>query len=78
MSTSRARDSIQRTKMIDIKDMSGKILWTKGREAGIEAEQERIIKALRAKAATRTVLETLAAPFYIDELIETITKAQDD
>ncbi len=33
--------------MIDMKDMSGKILWTKGREAGVEAERERIIDYLR-------------------------------
>jgi len=32
--------------MIDMKDMSGKILWTKGREAGVEAERERIYKAV--------------------------------
>jgi hypothetical protein len=47
-------------------------------DAGVIAERERIIAALKAKAATRTVLETLAAPFYIDELIETITEGQDD
>jgi hypothetical protein len=47
-------------------------------DAGVIAERERIITALKAKAATRTVLETLTAPFYIDELIETITEAQDD
>jgi hypothetical protein len=52
--------------------------FLKGYEAGVEEEQKRIITALRAKAATRTVLETLAAPFYIDELIETITEGQDD
>ena len=64
--------------MIDMADMSGKILWTKGREAGIEAERERILKALRAKAATRTILETLAAPFYIEELEQTIMEGQDE
>jgi hypothetical protein len=52
--------------------------YYQGFDAGIQAEQERIIKALRGKAATRTVLETLAAPFYIDELIQTIREAQDD
>jgi len=46
MSTSRARDSIQRTKMIDMKDMSGKILWTKGREAGVDSERNRIHKSI--------------------------------
>jgi membrane-bound ClpP family serine protease len=52
--------------------------YRQGVSDGVASEQERIIKALRGKAATRTVLETLAAPFYIDELIETITDAQDD
>jgi hypothetical protein len=47
-------------------------------DAGVIAERERIITALKAKAATRTVLETLTAPFYIDELIETIREGQDD
>jgi len=30
--------------IVDMKDMSGKILWTKGREAGIEAERNRAIR----------------------------------
>jgi hypothetical protein len=62
----------------DYEDSGPTTAYYQGFDAGIQAEQERIIKALRAKAATRTVLETLAAPFYIDELIETITDAQDD
>jgi hypothetical protein len=62
----------------DYEDSGPTTAYYQGLDAGIEAEQERIIKALRAKAASRTVLETLAAPFYIDELIETITQAQDD
>jgi hypothetical protein len=33
---------------IDMKDMSGKILWTKGYETGVEAERERIITLLQA------------------------------
>ena len=32
--------------MIDMKDMSGKILWTKGCEAGAELERDRIHKAI--------------------------------
>jgi hypothetical protein len=55
-----------------------KIYWTKGYETGAQSERERIIKVLKQKAATRTVLETLAAPFYIDELIETIMGSKDD
>ncbi len=34
--------------IIDMKDISGKILWTKGYEAGVEAERERIITLLQA------------------------------
>ena len=33
--------------IVDMKDMSGKILWTKGYEAGVELERERIIDYLR-------------------------------
>jgi len=33
--------------MIDMKDMSGKILWTKGYEAGVELERESTIDYLR-------------------------------
>ena len=35
--------------MIEMKDISDKILWTKGREAGIEAERERISKMAQAR-----------------------------
>ena len=45
---------------------------------GVQAERERILEALRAKAATRTILETLAAPFYIEELERAIMEGQDD
>jgi hypothetical protein len=53
-----------------------KIYWTKGYETGVQAERDRIMKALRQKAESRTILETLAAPFYIDELIETIKETR--
>jgi len=52
--------------------------YRNGFQSGVKAERERILKALRAKAATRTILETLAAPFYIEELEETIVEGQDD
>ena len=32
--------------LIDMKDISDKILWTKGYEAGVEAERNRIHKAI--------------------------------
>ena len=35
--------------MTDMRDISDKILWTKGREAGIEAERERISKMAEAR-----------------------------
>jgi hypothetical protein len=62
----------------DYEDTGPTTAYYQGFDAGIQAERNRIIEALRGKAATRTVLETLAAPFYIDELIETITEGQDD
>jgi hypothetical protein len=63
---------------MDYEDIGPTTAYYQGFDAGIEAEQERIIKALQAKAATRTIFETLAAPFYIDELIETIKQVKDD
>ena len=67
--------------MIDMKDMSGKILWTKGREAGVEAERERISKMAQARICfdfqgfgkcDHSVCYGMA------ELVKTIAKAQDD
>jgi hypothetical protein len=52
--------------------------WTNAFYQGVQAERQRILVALRAKASTRTILETLAAPFYIEELEETIMEGQDD
>jgi hypothetical protein len=59
-------------------DTGATTAYYQGFDAGIKAEQERIINALRDKAATRTILPTVAAFFHIDELIETIREAQDD
>jgi len=58
-------------------DMSGKILWTKGREAGIEAERERIIGVMRDLAATRDILQTLSYPFLAEEIEAAIKKGQE-
>jgi hypothetical protein len=52
--------------------------YNTGYQDGVQAERQRILEALRAKAATRTILETLAAPFYIEELEQTIREGQDD
>ena len=57
-------------------DMSGKILWTKGREAGIEAERERIIKVFKVKEAKRTIIEVLEYPYTAQELEDTIREGQ--
>jgi len=35
--------------VIEMKDISGKILWTKGYEAGVEAERERISVMAQAR-----------------------------
>ena len=32
--------------LVDMKDMSNKLYWTKGYEAGVELERERIYKAV--------------------------------
>ena len=64
--------------MIDMADMSGKILWTKGREAGIEAERERIINVMKDLAATRDILQTLSYPFLAEEIEAAIKKGQGD
>ena len=64
--------------LIDMKDISDKILWTKGYEAGVELERERIYKAvydyfrLFDGASNRTHKISEA------ELITLINEAQDD
>jgi hypothetical protein len=55
-----------------------KIYWNKGYETGVEAERDRILKALKQKAESRTILETLSYPFLFEELEETIMEGQDD
>ena len=50
--------------------------YQQGFDDGVALERQRIVDALRAKAATRTILETLAAPFYIEELEATIMEGQ--
>ena len=49
---------------IDMKDMSGKILWTKGYEAGVEAERERILKLMREleSSSVRVEIELTQIP----------------
>jgi len=64
--------------IVDMKDMSNKLYWTLGYEAGVELERERIIKVFRAKEARRTIMEALEYPYTAEELEATIREAQDD
>ncbi len=64
--------------IVDMKDMSGKILWTKGYEAGVELERERIIKLIKELADTRDILETLKYPFLAKEIEDAILDGQDE
>jgi len=64
--------------MIDMKDMSGKILWTKGREAGVEAERNRIHKAIYDYFRLFDGASTRTHKISEVELITTIREAQDD
>jgi len=67
--------------MIDMKDMSGKILWTKGREAGVEAERERISKMTQARICfdfQGSGKCDHSVCYGMAELVKTIAKAQDD
>ena len=67
--------------MIDMKDMSGKILWTKGREAGVEAERERISKMAQARICfdfQGSAKCEHSVCYGMAELVKTIAKAQDD
>jgi len=52
--------------------------YQQGLHDGVALERKRIIEALTAQAATRTILETLEQPFYIYDLIRTIMEGQDD
>ena len=68
--------------MIDMKDMSGKILWTKGYETGVEAERERIITLLQADICSDWATQIFyccdgACSAYSDA-IALIREAQDD
>ena len=64
--------------MTDLRDISDKILWTKGCETGIEVERERIIKVMKDLAATRDILQTLSYPFLAQEIEAAIKEGQDD
>ena len=63
--------------IVDMKDMSNKLYWTKGYEAGVELERERIIKVFQAKEAKRTIIEALEYPYTAKELEDTIREGQE-
>jgi hypothetical protein len=60
--------------LVDMKDMSGKILWTKGYEAGIEAERERILKLLRELRSKAQKDSGLTTNVNINAIIEIIKR----
>ena len=67
--------------MIDMKDMSGKILWTKGYEAGVELEREHISKMAEARICfdfQNSGVCDHSVCYGMAELIMTIKEAQDD
>ena len=64
--------------MIDMKDMSGKILWTKGREAGVDSERDRIHKAIYGYFRLFDGASNKTHKISEAQLITLIKKAQDD
>jgi len=63
--------------MTDMQDISNKLYWTLGYEAGVELERERIIKVFQAKEARRSIIEALEYPYTAQELEDTIREGQD-
>jgi len=59
---------------IDMKDISDKILWTKGYEAGVEAERERILKLMRELRAKAQKDSGLTTNVNINAIIEIIKR----
>ena len=62
--------------MTDMQDISNKLYWTLGYEAGVELERERIIKVFQAKEARRSIIEALEYPYTAQELEDTIREGQ--
>ena len=65
--------------MTDMRDISDKILWTKGRETGIEVERERISKMAEARICFdfhNSGVCDHSVCYGIAELIITIREAQ--
>ena len=64
--------------MIDMKDMSDKLYWTKGKEVGAELERDRIHKAIYNYFRLFDGASTRTHKISEVELITTIREAQDD
>jgi len=64
--------------MIDMADMSGKLYWTKGYEAGVELERNRIHKAIYDYFRLFDGASTRTHKISEVELITLIREAQDD
>ena len=67
--------------MIDMKDMSDKILWTKGYEYGVEQERKRISKMAEARICFdfhNSGVCDHSVCYGMAELVKTIGEAQDD
>ena len=64
--------------LIDMKDMSNKLYWTKGKEAGVELERDRIHKAIHGYFRLFDGASTRTHKVSEVELITLIREAQDD
>jgi hypothetical protein len=60
--------------LVDMKDISDKILWTKGYETGVEAELERILKLMRELRAKAQKDSGLTTNVNINAIIEIIKR----
>jgi hypothetical protein len=60
----------------DMSEIENKLYWTKGHEAGVQLERNRIIRLVKRLAATRDILETLKYPFLAEEIEEAILDGQ--
>ena len=60
--------------LIDMKDMSNKLYWTKGKEVGAELERERILKLLRELRTKAQKDSGLTTNVNINAIIEIIKR----
>ena len=61
----------------DMSEIENKLYWTKGHEAGVQLERNRIIRLVKRLAATRDILETLKYPLLAEEIEDAILDGQD-